>query len=178
MVAGTGAAIAVMTRIVRIMAGDASALYPLAQSPSPSPSPLLRSLIPLEHPSEAAAAAAAAATAAADAAAAAAAANYINGAGFFKPVPPSLRSPGCDDWQILDEQQQQHHHQVLSFRTGWARGLRIVPMMRSFPTAAAAAAGGGVDGEFDDGSEEFAAVVWNDLGEVREEIVQLSVGHG
>ncbi len=173
----TGVAVAVMSRLVRILAGDASALFPLA-SPSPTS---VSSLIPIEHPSEAAAAAAAAAAEAADAAAAT---SYINGGGFYRPVtnPSASASLGCGDWQLLDQKhqyqhQQQHHHQqqqqqdhqVLSYRTGWARGLRIAPMLKDVPL--------GVGGEFDDGSNELVAVVWNDLGVEREELVGMSVGH-
>ncbi len=56
--------------------------------------------------------------------------------------------------------------------------MRVAPMMKSFPAAAAAAAAGGsMHGEFDDGSDEFVAVVWNDLGVYREELLELSVGH-
>ena len=67
------------------------------------------------------------------------------------------------------QQQHQQQHQVLSFRTGWARGLRIAPMLKDVPL--------GVGGEFDDGSDELVAVVWNDLGVEREELVGMSVGH-
>jgi hypothetical protein len=144
-----------MTRIVRIVAGDASAVWPLASSSS-----LVSSLIPPEHPSEAAAAAAAAA---ADAAAAAAAAAYINGGGFFKPI-SSNESSGCREWQLVDHQQ---HRQRLSFHTGWARGLRVVPVLKDIyggdGGGGGGGGGGGSTGEFEDGSEEFVAVVWNDL---------------
>lgn len=102
-----------MMRIVRIMAGDASAVFPIVSPSSLSATP---SLIPVEHPSDAAAAAA-------DADAAAAASAYINGGGFFRPI-SSVDSPGCREWQLVDYQQ---HHQRLSHRTGWARGLRVVP---------------------------------------------------
>jgi hypothetical protein len=139
-----------MTRIVKIMAGDTSAVFPLALPSSPS-------LIPVEHPSEAAAAAAAAA---ADAAAAAAASTYINGGGFYKPT-SSPDSAGCGEWQLVDQQ----HRQRLSFHTGWAKGLRVVPVLKDINGGHGGGGGGGGDGagEFDDGSEEFVAVVWNDL---------------